>query len=94
MKKLKLKLDDLEVTSFAAQEKQDQAGTVNGLQISREWYATGCMQCNQSAVQTQCGLNCTQAEGCYPSYYCSDIGPGMPNNTCGEGCMTDNYAAC
>lgn len=94
MKKLTLKLDDLEVTSFAAQDKQEQGGTVNGLQISREWYVTGCLQCNQSQVQTQCGLNCTQADGCYPSYYCSDIGPGMPNNTCAAGCMTDNYAAC
>ena len=94
MKKLKLKLDDLEVTSFAAQEEHQGAGTVDGMQISREYWATGCMQCNPSSVETQCGLNCTNADGCYDSYYCSDIGPGMPNNSCGEGCMTDNYAAC
>jgi hypothetical protein len=94
MKKLALKLDDLEVTSFVAQEDVAGRGTVDGLQISRDWNATGCMRCNQSEIETQCGLNCTQADGCYPSYYCSDIGPGMPNNTCAEGCMTDNYAAC
>lgn len=94
MKKLKLELDDLEVTSFIAQDKQEQAGTVDGLQISRNYAATGCMQCNQSQIETQCGLNCTNADGCYPSYYCSDIGPGMPNNSCGDGCMTDAYAAC
>ncbi len=94
MKKLKLSLDQLEVTSFAAQDERGDVGTVNGLQISREYYATGCMQCNQSQIETQCQLNCTQADGCYPSYYCSDIGPGMPNNSCGDGCMTDAYAAC
>lgn len=94
MKKLKLKLDDLEVTSFAAQEEHGGAGTVDGMQISRDWNATGCMQCNPSYVETQCGFNCTQVDGCYESYYCSDIGPGMPNNSCGDGCMTDNYAAC
>ncbi len=94
MKKLKLSLDQLQVTSFVAQDERDGTGTVNGLQISREYYATGCMQCNQSDIQTQCNLQCTQADGCYPSLYCSDIGPGMPNNTCADGCMTDNYAAC
>jgi hypothetical protein len=94
MKKLKLKLDDLQVTSFTAQDTREETGTVNGLQISRNYAATGCMQCNPSGVETQCGFNCTNAEGCYPSYYCSDIGPGMPNNSCAEGCMTDNYAAC
>ena len=94
MKKLALKLDDLEVTSFVAQEDAEGRGTVNGLQISRDWNATGCMQCNQSQIETQCDLNCTQVDGCYASYYCSDIGPGMPNNSCGDGCMTDAYAAC
>ncbi len=94
MKKLTLRLDDLEVSSFAVQDKQDQTGTVDGLQVSREYYMTGCAYCNQSYVETQCGLNCTDADGCYPSYYCSDIGPGMPNNSCAEGCMTDNYANC
>lgn len=94
MKKLKLTLADLEVSSFAAQDKQDETGTVDGLQISQEYYATGCMHCSPTYVETQCGFNCTQADGCYPSYYCSDIGPGMPNASCGDGCMTDAYAAC
>ncbi|HVH14002.1 MAG TPA: hypothetical protein VM759_13160 [Longimicrobium sp.] len=93
MKKLKLNVDDLSVTSFVAREDGDGRGTVNGAQIS--WYMfSGCAHCAESFVETQCGLNCTQADGCYPSYYCSDIGPGMPNNSCGDGCMTNANGAC
>jgi hypothetical protein len=86
MKKLKLKLDDLEVSTFAAEEARGRTGTVHGLH-------THDFQC-PSFVETQCQLHCTRVEGCYPSYYCSYIGPGMPNNSCGDGCMTDNNANC
>jgi hypothetical protein len=93
MKKLKLKLDDLEVTSFAAQDEQTGTGTVNGLQL----FSGGptCVEygCPPSYNRTECAAQCTLG-GCYPSQYCSYIGPGMPNNTCYEGCVTDNYAAC
>ena len=95
MKKLKLKLEDLEVSTFAAEDGRHGPGTVNGMQISAYYYfQSGCQYCAPSYVETQCGGNCTNVEGCYDSYYCSDIGPGMPNNSCGDGCMTDNYAAC
>lgn len=94
MKKLKLELDQLEVTSFVAQDGRENTGTVNGLQISNYQFGSGCAHCANSFVETQCGLNCTQAQGCYPSFYCSDIGPGMPNNSCGVGCMTNAEAAC
>lgn len=93
MKKLKLELDDLEVTSFAAQDERAGAGTVKGLDYSIDNPWSGCYEC-PSYIETQCGYDCTNVEGCYPSYYCSDIGPGMPNNSCGEGCMTDANAAC
>jgi hypothetical protein len=78
MKKLKLELADLQVTSFTAHEKQVQRGTVNGNQI------TGFTVCY-----------CTdypQAE-CYPTNLCS-LQPGQPNNTCYEGCMTNQNGAC
>jgi len=94
MKKLKLTLEDLEVSSFAVQKEREDAGTVKGMDMTIEGWS-GCYWC-YSFVETQCaGLNnCTGVEGCYPSMYCSDIGPGMPNASCGEGCMTDNYANC
>lgn len=78
MKKLKLKLDDLEVSTFAAAEEPRLRGTVNGNQV------TGFTFCY-----------CTdypQAE-CYQTYYCS-LAPGQPNNTCYEGCMTNQNGAC
>ena len=81
MKKLKLELDDLEVTSFVAQAEREGTCTINGLQISQYNFGSGCQHCAESFVETQCGLDCTQADGCYPSYYCSDIGPGMPNRS-------------
>jgi hypothetical protein len=93
MKKLTLKLDDLEVTSFAAQDEREGAGTVKGMEFSMGNPWSGCYEC-PSYIQTQCGWDCTQVDGCYPSYYCSDIGPGMPNASCAPGCMTDNYANC
>lgn len=94
MRKLKLEFDDLKVTSFAAEEERAEMGTVNGLQVSNFHFGSGCAHCAHSFVETQCGLNCTQADGCYPSFYCSDIGPGMPNNSCGDGCMTNAEANC
>lgn len=93
MKKLKLDLDDLEVTSFAAQDEGERTGTVNGMEYSVDDPWSGCLSC-PTIPETQCGMNCTNVEGCYPSYYCSDIGPGMPNNSCGQGCMTDYNGAC
>jgi hypothetical protein len=91
MKKLKLEVDDLEVTSFAAQDEQEGTGTVNGLQSNLQTCVSN--GCGPSYDRTQCAEYCTLA-GCYPSQYCSDIGPGMPNNTCYEGCVTDNYLTC
>jgi hypothetical protein len=89
MKKLTLKLDDLEVTSFAAQDKQDQTGTVNGLQVSQEYHLTGCLKCNDSSVETQC--LCTREAGCYPSKYCSGDGCVITHE---EGCVTNNFEYC
>jgi hypothetical protein len=76
MKKLKLTLDDLRVSSFTAQDSTDQAGTVNGLQI------TGFTFCY-----------CTNHGDCQQSIYCSNV-PGGPNNTCYDGCMTNQNGAC
>lgn len=56
MKKLRLKLDDLEITSFAAQESKEVPGSV---------YANGL-----TGLCTQIPI-CTQEDGCYPSLYCS-----------------------
>ncbi|HEU0078415.1 MAG TPA: hypothetical protein VFQ76_12235 [Longimicrobiaceae bacterium] len=95
MKKLKLNVDELTVTSFTAHAETTQRHTVYG----RDSYGTDfyCgtweLNCtNPTRQQTQCF--CTDEEGCYPSMYCSDIGPGMPNNSCGEGCMTNWQGAC
>ena len=93
MKKLKLELEDLIVTSFTPGTEDASPGTVHGMQISQYYFGSGCQHCDPSFVETQCFV-CTQEEGCYPSMYCSDIGPGMPNNSCDPGCMTDNYANC
>lgn len=77
MKKLKLTLADLEVSSFIAQNKDGRAGTVNGMQ-----QMTGFTVCY-----------CTNYGDCQHSLYCSNI-PGAPNNTCYEGCMTNEMGAC
>jgi hypothetical protein len=82
MKKLTLKLDELEVTSFTAQETQEEVGTVHGL--------SGYVDCQPSYNPTQC-LGCTREDGCYPSLYCSGGGCVI---TYQEGCMTDNYNYC
>jgi hypothetical protein len=82
MKKLKLSLDQLAVTSFAAQEGNDARGTVDGL--------TGYAACRPSYYVTQC-LHCTEAEGCYPSMYCSGNGCVV---TADLGCLTANNAPC
>lgn len=81
MKKLKLELDQLEVTSFQAQDQQEEVGTVNGL--------SGYVACRPSYNATQC--LCTHEDGCYPSLYCSGDGCVI---TYQEGCMTDNYHYC
>lgn len=75
MKKLTLKLDELKVSTFTAQEERKGGGTVNGHQI------TGFTFCY-----------CTDHGDCYWSNYCSY--PGQPNNTCYEGCMTNERGAC
>lgn len=92
MKKLKLELDQLEVTSFAADEARPATGTVNGLQ---SYYATCAINgCPPSYFETEC--LCTAAEGCYPSLYCSQggVGPGQPYGTCYVGCMTNQNGEC
>lgn len=75
MKKLKLTLDDLQVSSFTAEDKPGKPGTVNGMQI------TGFTYCY-----------CTNNGDCFMSNYCSY--PGQPNNTCYEGCETNERGAC
>ena len=92
MKKLKLELDQLEVSSFAAEDKTEQGGTVNGMQVTYEYFGcdTGYRQCRPSYNPTQC-LDCTQAEGCYPSMYCTGSGCVV---TADAGCMTANNAPC
>lgn len=75
MKKLTLKLENLEVSTFVAQGAPEGTGTVKGMQI------TGFTYCY-----------CTDNGDCYWSNYCSY--PGQPNNTCYEGCMTNERGAC
>lgn len=90
MKKLKLSLDALEVTSFVAHEARSTAGTVKGMDSfygTCEWNG-----CAPSRIDTQC--LCTYDDGCYPSLYCSGAGPGEPNVTCDPGCMTNANGAC
>lgn len=79
----KLKLEDLEVTSFAAENLREDTGTVNGLQSG---YAT---YCNRSCYETECF--CTREAGCYPSLYCSQ---GYPELTCAMDCMTNANGYC
>lgn len=95
MKKLRLNVDDLAVTSFVAESKKEERRTVYGHSYETRF---GCMtweyECNQDPTQeTRC--MCTAAEGCYPSLYCTgDPMPGAPNQTCYEGCMTNENGAC
>ncbi|MBB4637621.1 hypothetical protein [Longimicrobium terrae] len=88
MKKLKLELDQLEVSSFTAQDEEKASGTVNGMAT---YYPDGC---RPSYYKTEC--LCTGAEGCYPSLYCSQggVGPGEPYGTCYAGCMTNANGEC
>ena len=83
MKKLKLKLDDLEVTSFVAQDRQDQPGTVEG---ERKGTVAG-MELSGYTVCICTFVNCPR------TVYCSNY-PGQPNNTCYDGCMTNQNGAC
>ncbi|HEX9937417.1 MAG TPA: hypothetical protein VGB15_09845 [Longimicrobium sp.] len=76
MKKLRLKLDDLEITSFAVHEKEEAPGTVYAHQFTTV--------CTQRPI-------CTEAEGCYPSLYCSQDSPEL---TCAMGCMTNENGYC
>lgn len=92
MKKLRLNLEDVTVTSFVTDSEAEQRGTVYG----HDSYETrfGCMtweaECNnEPSAETRC--LCTDAEGCYPSAYCSG---GYPNFTCVENCMTNENGAC
>jgi hypothetical protein len=83
MKKLKLAVEALEVTSFTAEEERGGTGTVNGLQ-------TGYTDCRPSYYETQC--LCTRDEGCYPSLYCTQGGPYQL--TCAADCMTNANGYC
>jgi hypothetical protein len=89
MKKLKLAPEQLQVVSFAADEAEEGAGTVNGLQM------TNLIGCTNYGCQPRTGGRwtclCTQEVDCYPSKYCS--GPGCVM-TVYDGCMTSNEAAC
>ncbi|HEY0018326.1 MAG TPA: hypothetical protein VGC13_18620 [Longimicrobium sp.] len=77
MKKLRLKLADLEITSFTAQEKEAPGSTVYANQLT-------------TICSTQYPI-CTQADGCYPSLYCSQDSPEL---TCAMGCMTNENGYC
>jgi len=57
MKKLRLKLDDLQITSFAVEGKQDQAGTVAGLQWS--YYSSECPANCPGTDISECPNLCT-----------------------------------
>jgi hypothetical protein len=59
MKKLKLRLEDLAVRTFAA---EDRAGDVHGMQVGYT-HIVGMYSCA-----------CTAQVGCYPSKYCSGPG--------------------
>lgn len=84
----KLKLEDLEVSSFTTQGNQDELGTVFGRQMTELQSACGC---DVSQVATNCDWHCTLAVGCYPSLYCSGAGLII---TCRDGCMTNGNGAC
>lgn len=62
MKKLSLKLDDLEITSFVVQEKGAPGSTVYANQLTTI--------CTRAPI-------CTHDEGCYPSLYCSQGSPEL-----------------
>jgi hypothetical protein len=89
MKKLQLKLDDLDVTSFVAEVEHEATGTVNGLQ------RTNLIGCTSYGCPPITGGRytcvCTVEADCYASKYCS--GPGCVM-TVGEGCMTSNESLC
>jgi hypothetical protein len=88
MKKLKLELEDLEVSSFTAEEAVHRRGVHGRDSRYTDFCGTGT-GCEPATEYTKC--LCTNAEGCYPSKYCSGGGCVI---TYQEGCMTDNYAAC
>jgi hypothetical protein len=79
MKKLKLKLEELEISTLAAEgERKDTTGTVKG---------------NQVTGFTFCYCTDYPEAGCNVTNLCS-LQPGQPNNTCYEGCMTNQNGAC
>jgi hypothetical protein len=83
MKKLKLDLDALDVTSFTA---DDRSGSVHSMGTNTV-YPCHTPNCASNGA-TYC---CTAEAGCYPSKYCS--GPGCVM-TVEAGCMTNADAAC
>lgn len=72
MNKVKLQLDDLQVESFAVQADVTEPGTVHGRQVADEESRvhsacyTWCINC-ESLQATNCPLDRTCAESCYPS---------------------------
>jgi len=66
MKKLRLTLDDLQITSFAVEGKQDEAGTVAGLQ-------------QESVDLTQCRDECPRLRTDYSECICTAVHRDCPN---------------
>jgi len=91
MKKLKLKVEDLSVTSFAAEQETSGRRTIFGMATIGFTLCCGGTG-DPPSEHTRC--LCTGDPGCYPSLYCSGAGPGEPNQTCYEGCMTNENGAC
>lgn len=80
MKKLKLKLDDVKVTSF-------EAGSVEGSIHGMEGVRTP-MFCGASGYLT---CECSAEPGCYPSKWCT--GPGCVA-TANQPCETADNSPC
>ena len=81
MKKLKLKLDDLEVSSFAADAESGAVHGMDAIETPLFCGASGYASCD----------HCTLEVGCYQSKWCS--GPGCVQ-TAADGCMTDDNSPC
>lgn len=87
MKKLSLKLDDLQVESFSTADGKNAAGTVQG-------YVTNFSECGGAYCTSNCGDNTEYApDGCSETVgmYCGDQGTMNPFNTnCVDATMAGN----
>ena len=87
MKKLKLRLDDLQVDSFQTTMVRKEKGTVFGEQCTCRTQCTcpGCPTCDASCNGT-CGASCngTCDASCYGT--CGDTCDCVSNDTCYDTC--------